>query len=140
MAHSPVQGKRYKSINMDAPAQLHQSRTGILDREVPFFCGTRSFTFLVDEGGFCSNNLRLVDRVPAWQGLGGICLCSTHPLCAFPLMPTDWGQLDEGICFSVNPDLSLSVDLPELHPAQQTTGVPLPPGTLRGPVGGTQAA
>ncbi len=33
--HSPVQGKRYKSINMDAPAQSHQPRTDILDREVP---------------------------------------------------------------------------------------------------------
>ncbi len=58
-----------------------------------------------------------VDRVPARQGLGGICPNSTHPLCALSLMPTDQGQLDEGIGLSGNPDLPLSVDLLELHPA-----------------------
>jgi hypothetical protein len=58
-----------------------------------------------------------VDRVPAWQSLGGICLHSTHPLHALPFMLTNREQFDEGVGLSVNPDLPLSVDLPELHPA-----------------------
>jgi hypothetical protein len=53
-----------------------------------------------------------VDRVPSRQGISGICLHSTHPLCVLPLMPIDRGQLDEVVCLSVNPDLPLSVDLP----------------------------
>jgi hypothetical protein len=138
---SPIQRKRCKSGTLDARAQPHRRRAGLLDREVSALLrhshthppGTRP-RIQPNQGCSSQPGHDWLGRVSTRQSIRCNSQNSGDPLQTI-IMTNDQQRLDEALHRQAPANITFSVALPQFHPAQQIEGllVPTTPkGSLKG--------
>ncbi len=125
-----VQRERCKSRRLDARAQSHRCRTGLLVREISNIPwnqntnppGTTASSIQPNQGGSGQSGRDQLGGVPTWQSL---CKNSRNP--GDPLqivrLPYDRGRLDEALHREAAADISLAVAVSQFYPARQNEGL-----------------